>query len=208
MGFTWGVRLSWLLCGLTLYGVGLAAQVRASIGLAPWSVLSQGVSLTTGLTFGMATNAIGLLLLTLWIPLRQRPGVGTVLNVVVIGVVSDIAMGWIPTPHALAARVGLFLLGMVAVGVATGIYIAPGLGTGARDGLMVGVQRRTGLPVVAVRTAIELTVLVIGWLLGGRIGLGTVLEAMLIGSVVHRTMPFFAARYASSQLSPSTAGSA
>lgn len=205
---TWGVRLSWLLCGLALYGVGLAAQVRASIGLAPWSVLSQGVSLSTGLTFGMATNAIGLLVLALWIPLRQRPGVGTVLNVVVIGAVCDLAMGWIPSPDGVAARVGLFLAGVVMVGVATGIYVAPGLGTGARDGLMVGVQRRTGLPVVLVRTSIELTVLVIGWVLGGQLGLGTVLEAMLIGSVVHRTLPFFAARYAVQQRSPSTAVSA
>lgn len=184
-------RLAQLMGGLALYGVSMAMMVRASLGLDPWDVLHQGLAPRLGLSFGLTVNLVGLVVLFLWLPLRQRPGIGTVLNIIVIGTVTDIALSLIPTPEAWAAKVAMLALGIVLNGIAGGAYIGAGLGPGPRDGLMTGFCARTGLPVKRVRTVIELTVLAIGWLLGGTVGLGTVLYAVTIGWVVHHALPLF-----------------
>ncbi len=184
-------RLAQLMGGLVLYGVSMAMMVRASLGLDPWDVLHQGLAPRLGLSFGLTVNLVGLVVLFLWLPLRQRPGIGTVLNIIVIGTVTDIALSLIPTPEAWAAKVAMLALGIVLNGIAGGAYIGAGLGPGPRDGLMTGFCARTGLPVKRVRTVIELAVLAIGWLLGGTVGLGTVLYAVTIGWVVHHSLPLF-----------------
>lgn len=189
-------RLAWLMVGLVLYGVAIAAMVQASIGVSPWDVLAQGVSRTTGLSFGLMINVIGLAVLLLWIPLHQRPGIGTVLNVLVVGPSADLGLRVIPQPDDLLLRVLLFAAGLLLLAGATGIYIAPHLGPGPRDGLMTGLRLRTGAPIWVIRGGIEVAVLVVGYLLGGQVGLGTLAEAVLIGPLVHRTLPFFERAYA------------
>lgn len=188
--------LSWLITGLFLYGIALAMLVQGSLGLAPWNTLASGLVEITGISFGMMTNLIGLVVLLLWIPLRQRPGVGTVLNVLLVGTSAEIGLWLLPQPSDLVAQVALFTGGLLLLAAATGIYIAPGLGPGPRDGLMTGLHERTGAPVWLCRAGVEITVLAAGWLLGGMVGIGTVAEALLIGPMVHRTLPFFRTLYA------------
>ena len=188
--------LSWLITGLFLYGIALAMLVQGSLGLAPWNTLASGLVEITGISFGMMTNLIGLVVLLIWIPLRQRPGVGTVLNVLLVGTSAEIGLWLLPQPTELVAQVALFTGGLLLLAAATGIYIAPGLGPGPRDGLMTGLHERTGAPVWLCRAGVEITVLAIGWLLGGMVGIGTVAEALLIGPMVHRTLPFFRTMYA------------
>jgi uncharacterized membrane protein YczE len=189
-------RLSWLLAGLFSYGIADSFMVVAAIGLSPWDVLAQGCARTTGIAYGWMTNLVGLAVLILWWPLRQRPGIGTVLNVALIGTCAQLGLWLVPQPHELFAQIALFTAGLLGLACATGIYLAPQLGPGPRDGLMTGMVRRTGWQVWAVRGGIELFVLVVGWLLGGQVGVGTLVEALLIGPLVHRTMPYFAARHA------------
>ena len=184
-------RLAWLVVGLFFYGVAIALMVRASIGLSPWDVLTQGVSRTTGIPFGLVTNLIGVVVLVLWWPLRQRPGVGTVLNVLLIGPAAQLGLWVIPEQSEPVLQVLVFAAGLGLLACATGIYIAPHLGPGPRDGLMTGLHGRTGRPLWQIRVAIEVTVLVVGFLLGGQVGAGTVVEALAIGPLVHRTIPFF-----------------
>ncbi|SDL03807.1 Uncharacterized membrane protein YczE [Nocardioides sp. YR527] len=188
--------LSWLITGLFLYGIALAMLVQGALGLAPWNTLTSGLVEITGISFGMMTNLIGLVVLLLWIPLRQRPGVGTVLNVLLVGTSAEIGLWLLPQPSGLVAQVALFTGGLLLLAAATGIYIAPGLGPGPRDGLMTGLHERTGAPVWLCRAGVEITVLAVGWLLGGLVGIGTVAEALLIGPMVHRTLPFFRTVYA------------
>ncbi|MEX0429419.1 YitT family protein [Nocardioides sp. DS6] len=195
MSVTMVRRLVWLLVGLVLYGIAIAAMVRASIGISPWDVLTQGSSRTTGLSFGLMTNLIGLVVLLFWLPLRQRPGLGTVLNVLVIGPAAEVGLHVIPQPDHLVLRVALFAGGLLLLACATGIYIAPHLGPGPRDGLMTGLRLRTGAPIWVIRGGIEIVVLVVGYLLGGQVGPGTLAEALLIGPLVHRTLPFFERAY-------------
>jgi len=191
-------RLIQLFSGLVLYGLSIALIVRADLGLDPWDVLNQGVferfARPAGISFGLVVNLIGLAVLLLWIPLRQRPGVGTVANVLVIGTVANVGLDWIPTDLDLSLRPGLLIAGIVLNGVASGAYIGAGLGPGPRDGLMTGIVARTGWPVKWVRTAIELSVIAVGWLLGGSVGLGTVLYAVTIGPLVHVFLPLFTIR--------------
>lgn len=188
--------LSWLITGLFLYGIAVAMLVQGSLGLAPWNALTSGLVALTGISFGLMTNLIGLAVLLLWIPLRQRPGVGTVLNVLLVGTSAEIGLRLLPQPSDLLAQVALFGAGLILLAVATGIYIAPGLGPGPRDGLMTGLHERTGAPVWLCRGGVEVAVLAVGWLLGGLVGVGTVAEALLIGPMVHRTLPFFRTMYA------------
>ena len=187
--------LSWLITGLFLYGIAVAMLVQASLGLAPWNTLASGMVEITGISFGMMTNLIGLVVLLVWIPLRQKPGVGTVLNVLLVGTSAEIGLRLIPDPSGLFWQVALFAAGLLLLAAATGIYIAPGLGPGPRDGLMTGLHERTGAPVWLCRVCVEVTVLAAGWLLGGVVGLGTIAEAALIGPLVHRTLPFFKTLY-------------
>jgi len=169
----------------------MAMMVRANLGLDPWDVLHQGLSPRIGLSFGQTVNVVGLAVLLLWWPLRQRPGIGTVLNILVIGAVTDITLTLLPTPKAYFAQIALLGFGVLFNGIASGAYIGAGLGPGPRDGLMTGFCQRLGLPIKRVRTAIELVVLGIGWMLGGTVGFGTVLYAISIGWVVHHALPFF-----------------
>ncbi|KUG60273.1 YczE/YyaS/YitT family protein [Nesterenkonia jeotgali] len=180
-----------LLIGLFLYGFSLAMMIRATLGVSPWDVLGQGSALQTGLPFGVMTNIIGLIVLLLWIPLRQKPGVGTVLNVLLVGPSAEVGLAVLGEPDALWARTLLFAGGMVLLAVASGLYIGARYGPGPRDGLMTGVHRRFGLPIWFVRTGIEGTVLLLGWLLGGPVGVGTVAVVLLIGPLVHLTLPMF-----------------
>ncbi|MCM0676646.1 hypothetical protein NCC78_18425 [Micromonospora phytophila] len=185
-------RLVQLYAGLVLYGVSMALMIRSGLGLDPWDVFHQGLSELTGLSFGTVTIAVGALVLLLWIPLRQRPGLGTVSNVLVIGVVVDATLALLPTGGPLAVRIGLLVAGIVANGAATGLYIGARLGPGPRDGLMTGyVARRPGRSIRLVRTVIEVTVLALGWLLGGTVGIGTVAYALGIGPLTQVFLPLF-----------------
>ncbi|GGG06064.1 membrane protein [Rhodococcoides trifolii] len=178
-------RLASLFIGLVLYGVSMAMMVRAGLGLDPWDVFHQGVADNTGLSFGTVTALTGVVVLLIWIPLRQRPGFGTVANVVVIAVSVDAALALIPTVEPLAARIAVMLAAVVTNAFATALYIGAGMGPGPRDGLMTGFVARTGGSIRLVRTAIEITVLAIGWALGGSVGVGTVVYALGIGPLVH-----------------------
>lgn len=179
-----GIRL---LSGLVLFGVGLALLVQAHLGLDPWTVFTQGLAQLTGFTLGETTVASSLLLLLLWIPLRERPGLGTIANALVVGPVLDLGIGLLPEPRFLVVRVGFVLLAIAVVAVGTGLYVGAGWGPGPRDGLMTGLARR-GMPVFLARMSIEGTVLVVGWLLGGTVGLATVIFALTIGPLVARSL--------------------
>ncbi|HEX6248884.1 MAG TPA: hypothetical protein VFZ64_13520 [Nocardioidaceae bacterium] len=182
-------RLVQLLVGLLLYGASLAFLVRAGLGLAPWDVLHQGLAERTGATVGSMVIAVSFLVLLAWVPLRQRPGVGTLANAVLVGVSLDLTMLVLGEVDAWPWRVGLLLSGVLLNGVATALYIGARLGPGPRDGLMTGLVRRTGRSVRLVRTSLEAGVLVVGWLLGGTVGIGTVLYAVGIGPIVHVLLP-------------------
>lgn len=187
-------RLPQLLGGLVLYGVSMALMVRSDLGLDPWDVLHQGLANRVNLSFGTITAITGVAVLLAWVPLRQRPGVGTVANVVVIAVAVDAALALIPHLSALAPRIGLMVAGVVLNGLATACYVGARLGPGPRDGLMTGLHARTGWSVRLVRTGIEVIVLVTGWLLGGTVGVGTVLYAVAIGPLTQMFLPWVAYR--------------
>ena len=186
-------RLLLLLAGLLLYGVSSGLMLQAGLGQMPWAVLHQGLSRTFGLSIGTWTILVGALVLLAWVPLRLRPGVGTVGNVLVLGLALDLTLALVPAPDTLPVRVPLLLAGIVLNGVATGAYIGAGLGAGPRDGLSTGLAAR-GLSLRVVRTSIEVGVLAAGWALGGNVGVGTVLYALTIGPLVHRTLPAFTLR--------------
>jgi uncharacterized membrane protein YczE len=185
------VRLVQLYVGLVLYGISSSLLVLAGLGLDPWDVFHQGLSRTFGLAIGTWAIIVGVAVLLLWIPLRQRPGIGTVSNVILVGLTMNVVLGHVHAPHALAARIACLLCGVFLNGVATGAYIGAGLGPGPRDGLMTGLAAR-GLSIRVVRTGLEVTVLAIGWLLGGTVGVGTVVYALSIGPLAHVFIPLFA----------------
>ena len=173
-----------LLFGLIGYGFSMAMMVRAELGLDPWDVFHQGLALRTPMTIGIASAVVGVAVLLAWIPLRNRPGIGTVANVIVIAVTVDVGMAILPTPASLPVRIAMMVGAVVLNAISTVLYIGAGLGPGPRDGLMTGLVVRTGLSVRLVRTSIEATVLTVGWLLGGTVGVGTVLYAFGIGPLV------------------------
>ncbi|UGB36700.1 hypothetical protein LQ938_08635 [Microbacterium sp. cx-55] len=187
-------RILRLLLGLPLYGAGAALTIEAGLGVDPWTVFAQGISLHTGIGIGWLTNIIGLLVLLLWIPLRQRPGIGTVANILLVGTAMQATLSLVPPVTNPALRVLVLLAGIVLVAVASGIYLGARLGAGPRDGLMTGIRSRWGWPVWLARGTVELSVLTIGWLLGGNVGIGTLAFALLIGPLVHVMMPLFAMR--------------
>ena len=184
-------RLLQLYLGLGLYGVSGSLLLLAGLGLDPWDVLHQGLSRRIGLGVGTWAIIVGVAVLLLWIPLRQRPGIGTVSNVLVVGGVIDLMLATLSPPHALAARIALLIGGVLLNGIATGAYIGAGLGPGPRDGLMTGLARR-GHPIWRVRTALEISVFAIGWALGGTVGIGTVVYAASIGPLAHYFIPLLA----------------
>jgi uncharacterized membrane protein YczE len=185
-------RLVQLYAGLVLYGVGTGLQLRSGLGLDPWDVFHQGLSLRTGWSIGVIVCVVGAAVLLLWIPLRQRPGLGTLSNVVVVGLSLNATAWVVPAPGSLPLRVLLLIAAVVLGGLATGLYIGAGYGPGPRDGLMTGLHARTGRSVRLVRTAIELTVLVVGRLFGGTVGVGTVVYALAIGPVAQVFLRRFA----------------
>jgi uncharacterized membrane protein YczE len=185
------LRLVQLYAGLLLYGLSSSLLVLAGLGLDPWDVFHQGLSRTFGLAIGTWAIIVGVVVLLLWIPLRQRPGIGTVSNVVLVGLTMNAVLGHVHPPHALGPRIALLLCGVFLNGVATGMYIGAGLGPGPRDGLMTGLAAR-GHSIRVVRTGIELTVLFVGWRLGGTVGVGTVVYALAIGPLAHVFVPIFA----------------
>ena len=164
-------------------------MVLAHVGVGPWTVFATGLSERTGAGVGWLTNVIGVVVLLLWIPLRQRPGIGTVLNVLLVGTVIEATVDLFPAPEHLALRVPLFAVGLVLLAVASGVYIGAGLGPGPRDGLMTGLHARTGRPIWQCRCVLEVSVLVVGWLLGGDVGVGTVVFAFGIGPLVGFVLP-------------------
>ncbi|HEV3495877.1 MAG TPA: hypothetical protein VHA34_05970 [Actinomycetes bacterium] len=182
-------RLAQLYAGLVLYGVSMALMVRSSLGVMPWDVLHQGLARQLGWSLGTVTIVVGALVLLAWVPLRERPGLGTLSNVVVVGLAVDAVLAVLPAPDGLPGRVGFAAAGILLNGVATAAYIGVALGPGPRDGLMTGLVRRTGGPVGPIRTAIEVVVVVTGWLLGGTLGVVTVLCALSIGPLVHVLLP-------------------
>lgn len=187
-----GTRTVRLLVGLVLYAASIALVVRAGLGSMPWDVLTQGLTRVTGWSFGAVTTVVSFVVLACWLPLRQRPGVGTVANVLVIGALVDpflAVAALLPEPLPVVARTGLVVVGVLLNGVATALYVGARLGPGPRDGLMTGLVARTGRSVRLVRVTIEVVVVSAGWLLGGTVGIGTVAYALAIGPVVHVLLP-------------------
>ena len=184
-------RLPGLLLGLVTFGTGIAMMVQAGLGLGPWEALNQGIARQTGLAIGTVSILLGIPILALWWPLGERPGIGTVLNVVLIGLSTNLALGVIPVVDEPWAQLALMAAGVVTVGLGSGLYLGADLGPGPRDGLMTGVHHRFGWSIRRARTAIELTVLVLGWALGGTIGIGTVAFALGIGPLVQAFLGLF-----------------
>ncbi len=183
-------RLLALYAGLWMYGFSMAVMIRAGLGLDPWDVFHQGIARHVPVSFGTVTAITGIAVLLAWIPLRQRPGLGTVSNVVVIAVSVDNGLSWLPHAHGLILQIGAMIAAVLLNAVATVLYIGAGMGPGPRDGLMTGLVARTGWSVWPIRTSIEATVLLTGWLLGGSVGVGTVVYAFGIGPLIHVMIPF------------------
>ncbi|NNC74836.1 MAG: hypothetical protein HKN93_04915 [Acidimicrobiia bacterium] len=183
-------RMPRLMWGLVLFGVGLAFMVESNLGLGPWEVFHQGISNNTGIPIGTVGIFVGFAVLLGWIPLKERLGVGTLLNVVIIGIVIDLTIWVMPTPETELVKWIALISGLLLNGLASGLYIGAGLGPGPRDGLMTGIARR-GYPVGVVRFGLEVAVLALGWLLGGTVGIGTVLYAFGIGPLVHVFLDLF-----------------
>ncbi|TQJ31992.1 YitT family protein [Microbacterium sp. SLBN-146] len=182
-------RILQLFVGLALYGFGCALTIEAGLGVDPWTVLAEGLSIKTGIGIGWITNILGFLVLLLWIPLRQRPGWGTIANIMLVGTSMQFTLWVIPPVQGFLVQFLVLLAGIVAVAVASGLYIGAHFGPGPRDGLMTGLHRRLGWPIWVCRASVELTVLAAGWMLGGTVGIGTVLFALLIGPLVHLALP-------------------
>ncbi|MCS5713958.1 hypothetical protein NVV95_05270 [Herbiconiux sp. CPCC 205716] len=197
-------RVLRLLVGLMLYGFAEALMIRGAVGIDPWTVFAQGLSRSTGLSIGLLTNLIGLAVLLAWIPLRQRPGLGTVLNVLLLGPFMELGLWLLPVPGSLPLQVLSFAAGLLLLAVASGVYIGARLGPGPRDGLMTGLHARLGWPIWLGRTLVEATVLGAGWLLGGDVGFGTLAFALLIGPLCGVTLPLLAGRPRIRPISPST----
>ncbi|MFB2600250.1 YitT family protein [Herbiconiux sp. P17] len=187
-------RILRLLGGLVLYGLADSLIIRAAIGVEPWTVLAQGVSERTGWGIGILTNVIGLGVLLLWIPLRQRPGLGTLLNVLLVGTTIEFGLWLIPPVDLLWLQIVLFAAGLLLLAVASGIYIGAALGPGPRDGLMTGIHSRLGWPIWLARGLVEGSVLLVGWLLGGDVGIGTLVFALTIGPLCGITLRWFGGR--------------
>ena len=185
------IRLVTLLAGLFVYGLGVALTVHAGIGIAPWDVLAQGISVQTGLSFGVATVAVSILVLVCWIPLKVKPGFGTVANALLVGLFADFWLMILPDLAAYWQQLAVFMLGVIVVAIATGLYISSRLGSGPRDGLMQGTANTLDKPFWIVRTAYEGSVLTIGWLMGGQVREGTLIFALTIGYLVQMSLKAF-----------------
>ena len=179
------ISTSFFLClGLTIFGLGEGLLIVSTAGASPWTVLAQGLYLNIGFSIGLITILISLAVLLLWLPLNQKPGIGTILNALIIGIMIDVCINFIPTPESFVSQLFLAFIAVLTVGLGGGIYLVANLGAGPRDGLMIGLQQKTNLPIAAVRASLEITVMSIGWYLGGTVGIGTLLFAFGIGPAI------------------------
>ena len=176
--------LFFLILGLILFGLGEGLLIVSKSGASPWSVLAQGISLNINLSIGTTTFLVSIFVLILWIPLKQKPGIGTILNAIIISIMIDVCIKFVPTPENYLYQIILAVLAVLTVGIGGGIYLVANLGPGPRDGLMVGLQKKTNLPIAAVRALLEISAVSIGWFLGGTVGIGTLLFAFGIGPAV------------------------
>ena len=183
-----------LCLGLTLFGLGEGLLIVSFAGASPWSVLAQGISLNINLSIGIITILVSIAVLIFWMPLNQKPGIGTILNAIIIGLMIDVCIKYVPTPESYIYQILLAIVAVLTVGLGGGIYLVANLGAGPRDGLMVGLQKKTNLPIAAVRAALEITVMSIGWYLGGTVGVGTLLFAFGIGPAVALSL-FFVGKF-------------
>jgi len=170
--------------GLALFGLGEGLLIVSAAGASPWSVLAQGIYLNVGFSVGIITILISIVVLIFWLPLNQKPGIGTILNALIIGLMIDVCIRFVPTPENYTSQLFLALIAVLTVGLGGGIYLIANLGAGPRDGLMIGLQKKTNLPIAVVRATLEITVMSIGWYLGGTVGIGTLLFAFGIGPAV------------------------
>ena len=191
-----------LAVGLVLFGLGEALLIASGVGVSPWTVLAQGITNITGWSVGLATFVISVTVLLAWIPLRQTPGIGTILNMIIIAVVLDLALPWLPQFESLALRVAEAAAGVIVTGIGGGIYLIANLGPGPRDGLMTGLQRLSGFPIAGVRSTIEIGAVALGWSLGGVVGIGTLLFAFGIGPCVAASMYALQQVFANKQSEP------
>ncbi|MDB4232790.1 hypothetical protein N9788_01675 [Candidatus Pelagibacter sp.] len=173
-----------LCLGLTLFGLGEGLLIVSFAGASPWSVLAQGISLNVNLSIGLITILVSIVVLIFWVPLSQKPGIGTILNAIIVGLMIDVCIKYVPTPENYIYQILLAIIAVLTVGLGGGIYLVANLGAGPRDGLMVGLQKKTNLPIAAVRGSLEIIVMSIGWYLGGTVGVGTFLFAFGIGPAV------------------------
>ncbi len=185
-----GRRLVFLIVGLILFGISIGLIVLADLGADPWTVFHQGLANHIPLTLGQTTVAVSFAVLVLWIPLKEKPGLGTIGNAIVVGLMVDLTLAVLPKIDQMGLRIGSLILGIIGTGIASGLYIGAGLGPGPRDGLMTGFSR-FGWPIRRIRTSIEAVALITGWLLGGSVGFGTLAFALFIGPIVHVTLPRF-----------------
>ena len=186
--------LIYLIFGLILFGLGETLLVTANIGVSPWFVLHQGISSRTGYSIGVTTFIVSIIVLFIWIPLRQKPGIGTILNTIIISIVIDLSLPHLPYPEIFILQLFQVIIGVLIIGLGSGFYLIANLGPGPRDGLMTGTQKITNLSISVIRTLIELTAVAIGWYLGGIIGIGTVIYALGIGPFVSFGL-FFVKKY-------------
>ena len=178
------ITLLYLILGLILFGLGETLLITANAGVSPWTVLAQGVSIRTGYSIGLTTFFVSIGVLCLWIPLRQKPGIGTILNTIIVSVVMDVSLPFLPAPETILLQTLQIIIAVVIVGFGSGIYLIANLGPGSRDGLMTGLQRMTNKPISLIRAIIEISVVIVGWYLGGVVGIGTIVFALTIGPFV------------------------
>jgi len=184
-------RLPGLVLGLVVFGIGIALMAQAGLGLGPWEAFHQGIARITGLALGTVSILVGIPVLALWWPLGERPGIGTLLNVVLIGAATNVGIALIPAMDEPAPQLAMMLAGVLVIGIGSGLYLAADLGPGPRDGLMTGLHHRFGWSIRRARTLVEVSVLVLGWMLGGTVGLGTVVFALGIGPIVQVALGVF-----------------
>ena len=178
------ITLLYLILGLILFGIGETLLISANAGVSPWTVLAQGISIKTGYSIGLTTFFVSIGVLCLWIPLRQKPGIGTILNTIIVSVVMDVSLPYLPNPESIFLQIFQVIFAVVIVGLGSGFYLIANLGPGSRDGLMTGLQRVTNKPISLIRAIIEISVVIVGWYLGGVVGIGTVMFALTIGPLV------------------------
>ena len=188
------ITLIYLILGLILFGLGETLLITAGVGVSPWTVLAQGMSFKTGYSIGLTTFFVSIGVLCLWIPLRQKPGVGTILNTIIVSIIIDVSFPYLPVPELLVFQILQVIIGVVIVGLGSGFYLIANLGPVSRDGLMTGLQKKTNLPIAFIRAMIEISAVVGGWYLGGVVGIGTILFALGIGPSVSAGL-FFVSRF-------------